>query len=332
MRTLRGDRSGRTPRPMRPRRLYLVLVLLAAVLFVAGCLITRLDTRAAEQRFPPRGSFVHASPARLHYLEAGSGPTIVLLHGAFGTSEDFAHTLLQPLARTHRVLAFDRPGHGWSDRIEGRVNTPRVQAAAVRSAVHELGIEHPILLGFSYGGAVALAWALEFPGDPAALVLVNPASHPWPGGPSRAYSLPAIPLLGPIFTHSIATPFARILADSSSKNAFAPLPLSAEFSDHSPVSLELTPARFRANCEDLRVLADCLAADASSYPGIRVPTLILSSREDQVASFAIHSESLAHEIPGARLVPFSPAGHQLPYTHTDEVVSETRRFLDEHGL
>lgn len=317
---------------MRLRRILALAALFSTLLLACGALVTGILSRSAEADFPARGSFVHASPSRLHYLDAGKGRPLVLLHGAFGSSQDFSAALFPALGRTHRVLAFDRPGHGWSDRIPGVVNTPRVQAEALRSALHELGIERPVLFGFSYGGAVALAWAVAYPDDPAALVLVNPASHPWPGGPSRAYSLPALPVLGPLFTHTLATPIARMLSRSSTENAFAPLPLAADFDARSPVRLELTPARFQANCEDLRVLADCLAEEAPGYPRIRVPTLILSSREDHVASFAIHSESLTREIPGARLVVFSPAGHQLPYTHSDELVAETRRFLAEHGL
>ncbi len=317
---------------MRFRRTLTLAALLLTLVLALGACLTFLATRSAENEFPARGAFVHASPTELHYLDAGQGRPIVLLHGAFGAAQDFAATLQPALALTHRVLAFDRPGHGWSERVAGVVNTPRVQAATLHSALHALGIERPVVLGFSYGGSVALAWAVEFPDDLAALVLINPASHPWPGGPSASYSIASIPALGPLFTYTLANPIGRLLAPASSLNAFTPLPVADGFDVRSPVRLELTPARFRANCEDLRVLADCLGEQAPHYAQIRVPTLILASVEDHVASHAIHARALEREIPGAKLIPFSPAGHQLPYTHTAEVARDVLEFLAARQL
>lgn len=317
---------------MRVRPLLLRgLSALALLLALAG-VVTYFETRNAEAEFPARGRFVRAGTANFHYLEAGSGKPLVLLHGAYGGSQDYAATLFPLLAPTHRLVALDRPGHGWSERVGSEVATPAVQAQALHAAVVALGIERPVLVGFSYGGAVALAYALAFPKELGGLVLVNPVSHTWPGGPDAYTQLPRLPLLGPLFTHTLATPIATLLAPSNCEHAFEPVEVAPGFQVLSPVRLELAPARFAANCEELRVLAACMAEQSPRYPEIAVPTLLLASVEDQVASCAIHSESLAREIPGARLVRFSPAGHQLLYSRPEEVARGMLAFLGEHGL
>ena len=76
--------------------------------------------RKAEREHPPTGRFVTVDGVRLHYIEKGEGPPVVLLHGNVVTAEDFRTSgVLELLARRHRVIAFDRPGFGYSDRPHG---------------------------------------------------------------------------------------------------------------------------------------------------------------------------------------------------------------------
>jgi len=317
---------------MRLRRHLCRALLACALLAALAALFTLYASRRAEAEFPARGKFVRADATTLHYLEAGSGKPIVLLHGAFGASQDYAATLFPLLSPTHQLVAFDRPGHGWSDRVAGGPNTPAIQARAIHAALRELHLERPVLLGFSYGGAVALSYALQFPRELSGLVLVNPAAHPWPAGPDAYTSIPRIPLLGPLFTHTLATPIALFQTPSSCAHSFAPVAVAPGFEDTSPIRLELTPARFAANCEDLHDLVGFLAEQSPRYVEIQTPTLLLASVEDEVTSFAIHSQALAREIPGAKLITFSPAGHQVLYSRSGEVARDVLDFLAEHGL
>src|SRR5260370_518008 len=57
---------------------------------------------------------------RVHYLESGTGRTVVLIHGNAGDAEDFEFGAIEILSRNYRVIAIDRPGHGGSDRPEGK--------------------------------------------------------------------------------------------------------------------------------------------------------------------------------------------------------------------
>jgi len=130
----------------------------------------------------------------------------------------------------------------------------------------------------------------------------------------------------------LATPIALFQTPSSCAHSFAPVAVAPGFEDTSPIRLELTPARFAANCEDLHDLVGFLAEQSPRYVEIQTPTLLLASVEDEVTSFAIHSQALAREIPGAKLITFSPAGHQVLYSRSGEVARDVLDFLAEHGL
>ena len=97
--------------------------------------------RKAEREHPPTGRFVTVDGVRLHYLEKGEGPPVVLLHGNVVTAEDFQTSgVLDLLATQHRVIAFDRPGFGYSDRPHGSAWSAGAQADLLSGALVVLGI------------------------------------------------------------------------------------------------------------------------------------------------------------------------------------------------
>ena len=163
--------------------------LLIAALTLAGVTHWRASAReaAAEADFPPTGAFVTVDGRRLHYEIAGNGPDLVLIHGASGSLRDMTFGLRDRLTDRFRVIAVDRPGLGHSDSLE---ETSLVaQARHIKAGLAQLGVTEPVVLGQSYGGSVALAWALE--GGPKALILVGSPSMPWPGKLDPWYRLTA---------------------------------------------------------------------------------------------------------------------------------------------
>ena len=92
----------------------ILLVLIGGVNLWAGS----LEKRALAE-FPPEGRFLSVDGTRIHYVERGAGPVVILLHGAGGSSRDFTFDLMDRLADTYRVITFDRPGLGYSDRLPG---------------------------------------------------------------------------------------------------------------------------------------------------------------------------------------------------------------------
>jgi len=157
--------------------------LLIATLGLAGVTHWRANSRsaAAELAYPPTGEFLFVDGLRLHYEIKGKGPDLVMIHGASGSLRDLTFSLRDRLTDRFRVIVIDRPGLGHSDPLPDPLPDASLvsQARAIKAAVAELGVTDPVVLGQSYGGAVALAWALD--GGPRALVLVGSPSLPWPG-------------------------------------------------------------------------------------------------------------------------------------------------------
>jgi len=142
-------------------------ILVCVILIFAGLYVYGLfSIKAVEARFPPLGTFVTVDGIRLHVLDRGQGPTVVLIHGANGNLRDFAASpLIDALVPTHRVLAFDRPGHGWSERPAGDWVDPDRQAALIHGAVQSMGGGKAVVVGHSLGGAIAMSYGLKFPDD-----------------------------------------------------------------------------------------------------------------------------------------------------------------------
>lgn len=122
----------------------------------------------------------------------GSGP--YLIHGSSGNTRDMTFDFIAQVRDRYRVIVFDRPGPGWTDRLPKRAEGIHEQAALLRMVSQAPGVENPIVLGHSYGAAVALAWALDSPDSVAAAMNVSGPSHPWPGPLPRPYRVNSNPV------------------------------------------------------------------------------------------------------------------------------------------
>ena len=144
----------------------------AAVGFLAAkALLEIFRAHSAERCSPPLGHLLKIDGARLHYLDCGrdranSSSPAVLLHGNGAMIEDFLISgVIDCVSRSRRVISFDRPGFGHSDRPPDRSWTAEAQANLIYEACANLGVERPVLVGHSWGTLVALAMALAHPGE-----------------------------------------------------------------------------------------------------------------------------------------------------------------------
>ena len=138
----------------------LTIGLAAGATLAATALLVRRAARRAELRHPATGRFVDVDGVRLHYIERGEGEPVVLLHGNGTYARDFIGCgLMDQLAQRYRVIAFDRPGFGYSQRPRLKIWTPQAQARLLQNAFARLGIDRPVLVGHSWATQVALAMA-----------------------------------------------------------------------------------------------------------------------------------------------------------------------------
>lgn len=302
---------------------------LVVLVLALGALATAVIAWVVEQRYPPGGRSVEVEGGRIAVIEAGPGEgrpqrgTVVLLHGASGNAADPMQGIGRKLAGDgFRVIALDRPGFGYSDRIRGlEAASPAVQGAILAQALDRLGVGPAILVGHSWSGALATAMALDHPEHVAALALLAPATHPWPGGGiAWYYHTAAMRLIAWTFTRTITAPVGLYLMRDAMKVVFAPQPVPPDYVDVARIPLVLRPATFMANAEDLTGLHDFVAAQRPRYGAIRVPTLVMAGDRDRIVDPDIHARALAREIPGAELVMLPGVGHMLHFAAADRVV------------
>ena len=313
------------------------MILALALALVAFVVLVQVRARAHEARaeaaYPPKGQFIDmGGGVRVHAVVMGQGPDLVLIHGASGNLRDMTFSLAPRLAERYRVIAFDRPGLGYSSRINETGATIAQQADLLARAAAELGADRPIVMGQSYGGAVALAWAVHRPANIAALVPVSAPSIPWdtPLDPfyrvtsSRVGSAFVVPML------TAFVPDARVAR--TVREIFAPQAVPKGYGDHVGAGLTLRRITMRANADQRANLLDEIRALEPHYPKIAVPVELVHGSADTTVGLKIHSARLVDRIPGAALRVLDGIGHMPHHVAQDEVVAAIDRAAARAGL
>jgi pimeloyl-ACP methyl ester carboxylesterase len=320
-----------------------VATVAVAVAALGGCgawIDTRADRMeaAAEARFPPVGRIVEVDGRQVHAVVAGEGPDLVLIHGAGGNLRDYTFDFVGRVSDRYRVIVLDRPGHGYTEQTQaryaapfsGEAEGPEEQAAFLARAAAELGVRDPIVVGQSFGGAVALAWALNH--DPAAVVVVSGVSHPWPGRLGPSYVVGGSALGGATVVPLVAAFPPNGSVDGILARIFTPNPVPEGYAEHFGVPLSLRRATLRANTRQVNTLRPHIVRMAERYPALDLPVEIVHGTEDEIVPLAIHSAPLAERVPGANLVILEGVGHMPHHADPEAVVAAIDRAAARAGL
>lgn len=311
--------------------------LLALVLAWAltGCAL--VDARAGareaafEAQFPPTGQLLEVNGTTVHTHVEGSGPDLILLHGASGNTRDFTFDLVDRLKDRYRVIAFDRPGLGWTDPIADNAS-PIAQAELLRAAARQLDVRNPIVLGQSYGGAVALAWAMRAPADTAALVILSGATEPWPGELTGWYAFVGSPIGNRIAPPLLTALTPVALGERIMEGIFAPQPVPPGYADYIGIGLAARRDNYRANARQITQLRPYLRVMAPEYPRLTLPVEILHGDADRIVPASVHAQPLARDLPNARLTILPGVGHMAHHADPDAVVAAIDRAAARAGL
>jgi pimeloyl-ACP methyl ester carboxylesterase len=304
----------------------IVVVVMLAVL----ALITKAGVLVLQHSFPAQGRMIEVAGASLNVLDIGprdAAPPVVMIHGASSNLEAMRQPLGEMLARNHRVILIDRPGHGWSARSREADSTPAIQGRMIDEALEKLGVGPAILVVHSWSGALGARMALDYPKRVAGLVMLAPVAYPWRGGVAWYNRLATTPVVGPLFAYTIALPLGFFLAESGARDVFVPQIMPDGFISDTATRLLLRPREFIANARDVVTLKAAVKEQAPRYAEISVPTVVISGEVDTTVSTNIHSRPFASTVPNAKLIVLPDVGHMIQNAAPGLVIAEIEAMI-----
>jgi pimeloyl-ACP methyl ester carboxylesterase len=286
-----------------------VVVALAIVAIVCLVAFTAVIAYSVERTAPPLGRWIDVDGTRLHYIDIGQGPPIVMIHGLGGQSRHFTYGVADRLKNDFRIVIFDRPGSGYSTRPAKASARLRAQAAVIADAMQRLGLERSLVVGHSMGGAIALAIAQDNPQLVRGLALIAPLTHPVKGPP-----LPFAPLAIPspwkrkLVAWTVATPLGMLRGAEVLASVFHPEATPLDFGTKGGAVLGLRPSAFIAACEDLLQSNADLRDMTKRYGEIGVPVHALCGTRDTILDANQHAVRLKEALPSVE-IEFTSGGH-----------------------
>jgi pimeloyl-ACP methyl ester carboxylesterase len=310
----------------------MILVIVVAALAILA-LVTQAGVFALQRAYPARGRMIEVAGATLNVVDIGprdaAGPPLVMIHGASSNLEVMRQPLGEMLARNHRVILIDRPGHGWSTRARLEDSTPAIQGRMIDEALEKLGVGRAILVVHSWSGALGARMALDYPKRVAGLVMLAPVAYPWRGGVGWYTKLVAIPVIGPLLAYTITLPLGYFLAGPGARGVFLPQVMPDGFVGNTATALLLRPREFLANARDIVTLRAAVEEQAPRYVDIRVPAVVISGEVDKTVTTNIHSRPFAKAVPNAKLIVLLDVGHMVQNAAPELVISEIEAMIGE---
>jgi pimeloyl-ACP methyl ester carboxylesterase len=291
--------------------------------------VNRQLAKNAEHDNPPPGQFLEVNGVRLHYVERGSGAPLVLLHGNGSMIQDFESSgLIDLAAKNYRVVVFDRPGFGHSDRPRNVVWTPAAQAQLINTALHGLGVSHAIVLGHSWGASVAVALALKYPELVQALVLASGYYYPTLRADVVALSAHAVPLVGDVLGHTVSPIISRMMWPLLMAKIFGPRSVPKKFKGF-PKEMALRPSQIRASAAESALMIPDAFYFRDEYANLKMPVVIVAGDEDQLVDIEAQSTRLHRDVPQSRFHRVPGIGHMIHQSATGVVMSAINEAAED---
>jgi pimeloyl-ACP methyl ester carboxylesterase len=279
-------------------------------------------TLVAEVERPLVGRFLTVDGARLHYLDRGTGTPVILLHGNGSMIADFVSSgITERIGPGYRVVAFDRPGFGYSERPRGRTWGPFEQAKLLLRAFSLLGIERPIVVGHSWGTLVALALALEGPEKVAGLVLLSGYYYPIPHARANVLAGSAFPMVDDVIRQTVMPFVLRLMAPGAVRRVFAPCAVPERFKRLYSIPHALRPSQIKAVEEEAAMLSEAAETFAELYKELSVPVRLIAGADDRIVETAKHSARLHRELATSTFRNVPGIGHMVHHAAPQEVVA-----------
>lgn len=291
--------------------------------------ITRVGAWWIEKQNPAIGEIVELDGQRLHLVDQGpvDAPALILVHGASSNLKDFSSSLLPALAQRFRVLAFDRPGYGYSERGSGAWPDPAQLADLMLRVAEQRGVQQPVVLGHSWGGSVVMAALVHHPERiRGGISLAGVAGH-WAGSVGWTYDLGALPLIGPLFAHTLVLPAGLAVLPGAVAEVLAPNPVPEGYVERIGARLALRPSSFLYNVQDMRMLNEYMQSLSPLYRQIERPLMVIHGDADELVPFWNHGERLEPVISDLQVRMLEGQGHAPHHSATAEVLGHIDDFM-----
>lgn len=318
-----------------------LLVILCLALVCVGLvqLSAYKRERHAAEHYPPAGQFLDVDGVRVHALQMGHGPDLVLLHGASGNTRDFTFAFADMLKDRYRITLLDRPGLGWSEQIDPSHKrafstghaSPREQARLLHAAATQLGVKTPIVAGHSFGGIVAFAWALEFP-DTAGIVSIAGVANPWPGDLGWTYTVNGSAWGGGLVVPVLSAFVPQTYIDNAVASIFEPQSAPEGYLDHIGPELSLRRNTMRANARQVNWLRPYVVEMSQQYSTIKMPVEVVHGTADTIVPATVHSLKLPDQIDGANVTLLDGIGHMPQHAPPQAVIDAIDRVAQRAQL
>ena len=286
-----------------------------AALVLAGCLAYHAGPLPGE---PAGATFATVEGARVRYVDVGEGPPVVLIHG-FGASLDSWLTVVPVLAKSHRVLALDLKGFGWSDRPEGDYS-PAAEARIVLALMSARGIDRAAIVGQSWGGAIALSVVAAAPARVTRVVIYGGLA--FEDQVTGFMSWTRVRGLGELMFWLMWDP--TLLGENADRAFYDKSLVTADGLDRIAAAQRRPGARAAAYAAVSQIRMTELE---QRYRTMTQPFLLLWGREDAIVPRRF-GERLARELPNAKLIVYPRCGH-LPQFEAPRSTQDLATFLAE---
>ena len=312
--------------------LLIYIPILIFFLIILSAICTKIITQKIKHSIPKFGKTTVLEDAEIHWYETGQGRPIIMLHGLAGNLRNFTYALSERLDQDYRVIAIDRAGCGWSKRSKPEIATLQEQARIIAQFINKEQIDKPLIVGHSLGGAIALALALEYNNKISGLALICPATQTVDKVPDifRFLNISS-PFLRFFLAHTLSSLFGVLTRKDTFEIAFAPEPVSENFSIRGGGDLALSSNAFIKTSEDLVFALSSAPLLVGREKELDVPTKILFGEKDEILDVKLHGEKFA-ELSGAQIKVLADKGHMLPITQPEECSNFIRSMMDETSI
>lgn len=268
--------------------------------------------------------FINVLNQQVRIYQTGRGQAVLLIHGLPGCIEDW-ETIMPELSKRFHVVAYDRPGHGFSSANDLKCNLDH-NADIAFAIIHELGLNNPVIVGHSYGGSITLAMAIRDISTIKAFVSVSPILST-KGKPDLLFKILKIPMMDPALRlfiklcgHNIIKKGMDIAFDPNQKD------MPQDFINKRCMIVSRPNNIMTTIREEIAIRLD-LSNITNHCVNIKKPLFIVHGKSDRVVS--VGDVILLHEtVPGSKLILLKETGHMVQYAKPAELTKVIEEASD----